>query len=173
MAVPISRLHGSTGSGSAAAPVNEVVTPVVVAPAIRMPRPSSARRSMRPLPATSCVESPRRLLRIFMMSSWRTGDKTHGRVAPQRVRTVPRPRPFFLVGCKPAEGCTFSARDTTVSGSRGWSTAGPSGPVPTANSKRLTGSLESADTRGENRHHGRDRMAGAQESPVLPSLVEI
>src|SRR5262245_19222895 len=46
-------LHGSTGRGSAAAPVSEPPTPVAAAPASITPRPSSARRSMRPLPATS------------------------------------------------------------------------------------------------------------------------
>src|SRR5271167_4865471 len=46
-------LQGSTGRGSAAAPVSELPTPVAAAPAISMPRPSRARRSTRPLPATS------------------------------------------------------------------------------------------------------------------------
>src|ERR1700722_8094349 len=46
-------LQGSTGRGSAAAPVSELPTPVAAAPASSTPRPSSARRSTRPLPATS------------------------------------------------------------------------------------------------------------------------
>src|ERR1700745_1753635 len=53
MGAPGSMLQGSTASGSAAAPVSELPTPVAAAPAISMPRPSSARRSRRPLPATS------------------------------------------------------------------------------------------------------------------------
>src|SRR5437870_3363533 len=48
-------LHGSTGRGSAPAPVSEPPTPVALAPANRIPRPRRARRSMRPLPATSGV----------------------------------------------------------------------------------------------------------------------
>src|SRR5215468_1483657 len=46
-------LHGSTGKASAAAPVSELPMPVAVAPANSTPRPRSARRSTRPLPATS------------------------------------------------------------------------------------------------------------------------
>jgi hypothetical protein len=45
---PISSLHGSFLSGSAAAPVSKAPTPVVVAPVNMMPRPSSMRRSSRP-----------------------------------------------------------------------------------------------------------------------------
>ena len=54
---PIVRLHGSSLSGSAAAPVPDAPTPVAAAPASTMPRPSKARRSSSPLPATGVIES--------------------------------------------------------------------------------------------------------------------
>src|SRR5262249_21600427 len=63
---PISRLQGSSLSGSAAAPVSKAPTPVVVAPANMMPRPSSARRSSSPLPATGSGGGAVRRLRLVM-----------------------------------------------------------------------------------------------------------
>src|SRR6266568_9102445 len=53
MTAPTSLLHGPSTSGSAAAPASEPPTPVPIVPANMMPRPSSARRSSRPLPATT------------------------------------------------------------------------------------------------------------------------
>src|ERR1700720_2664561 len=53
MAAPTSRLHGPSTSGSAAAPVSDPAPPAPSAPASTAPRPRSARRSMRPLPATN------------------------------------------------------------------------------------------------------------------------
>src|ERR1051325_4653689 len=50
------RLHGASASGSAAAPFNAPAAPTPIAPATMMPRPSNARRSSRPLPATSTIE---------------------------------------------------------------------------------------------------------------------
>src|SRR6266850_5459445 len=57
MIEPNSRLHASSLSGSAAAP--EIVPPTPAAPASAMPRPSSARRLTRPLPATKSSEGVR------------------------------------------------------------------------------------------------------------------
>src|SRR6202021_1010095 len=58
MAEPTSRLHGPSlsgpsTSGSAAAPVSDPAPPALSAPASTTPRPSSARRSISPLPATN------------------------------------------------------------------------------------------------------------------------
>src|SRR3954470_24628823 len=53
MAEPTFMLQGPSVSGSAAAPVTEVPKPVPTAPAMSIPRPSSARRCKRPLPATT------------------------------------------------------------------------------------------------------------------------
>jgi hypothetical protein len=59
--IPTKRLHFPSASPVAlnrqAARVSEVETPVPIAPAIKAPRPSSVRRSMRPLPATCGGES--------------------------------------------------------------------------------------------------------------------
>src|SRR5262249_49180453 len=55
MVAPGSRLHGASDRGSAAAPVSEPTAPVLIAPAKTSPRPSSARRSSRPLPATALI----------------------------------------------------------------------------------------------------------------------
>src|SRR6266851_5608574 len=55
MVMPGSRLHGASVKGSAAAPVTEPKAPVLTAPAKTTPRPSSARRSSRPLPATASM----------------------------------------------------------------------------------------------------------------------
>ncbi len=56
------RPRGSTArprSGSAAAPVSDPTAPAPIAPASMTPRPSSARRSSRPLPATgSTADAP-------------------------------------------------------------------------------------------------------------------
>src|SRR5438309_7132229 len=62
MAAPGSRLHGASDNGasagcasvrgSAAAPVKDPSGAVPIAPARMTPRPSSARRSSKPLPAT-------------------------------------------------------------------------------------------------------------------------
>src|SRR5215813_6948842 len=68
MIEPNSRLHRSSLSGSAAAPVTAPAAPT--APATAIPLPSKARRSIRPLPATKSSEGlrPRRLV-VLMMSS--------------------------------------------------------------------------------------------------------
>src|SRR5690348_13590926 len=50
------RLHGASANGSAAAPFSAPAAPTPIAPATMMPRPSSARRSSRPFPATSRIE---------------------------------------------------------------------------------------------------------------------
>src|ERR1700687_2540997 len=55
---PGSRLQGSSVSGSAAALAIVDPTSIPSAPAKIAPRPSRARRSMRPLPATGSSESP-------------------------------------------------------------------------------------------------------------------
>src|SRR5215472_9157523 len=52
MVAPGSWLHGASVRGSAAAPVSEPTVPVLIAPARTTPRPSSIRRSSRPLAAT-------------------------------------------------------------------------------------------------------------------------
>src|SRR3984957_13329312 len=65
---PNSRLHGSSMSGSAAAPVT--APPVPTAPAMANPLPNNARRLIRPLPATSSSDgAPRRRLHWPMISS--------------------------------------------------------------------------------------------------------
>src|SRR5215470_16383722 len=61
-------LHGSIGSASAAAPVDELPTPVAAAPANSMPLPMSARRSMRPLPATSGIGNANFLFMLMFSS---------------------------------------------------------------------------------------------------------
>src|ERR1700730_12332045 len=68
MIEPNSRLHCSSLSGSAAAPVMVPAAPM--APATAMPFPSKARRSIRPLPATRSGEGvrPRRWV-VLMISS--------------------------------------------------------------------------------------------------------
>src|SRR5689334_254808 len=58
MVAPGSRLQGASvngvsADGSAAAPVSAPRGAVLIAPARTTPRPSSARRSIRPLPATA------------------------------------------------------------------------------------------------------------------------
>src|SRR2546421_4805247 len=71
MTSPTWRLHAGSASGSAAAPVANVGPATPNAPAIAAPRPSSARRSIRPLPATAgrsvgfCVTLP-----IESLPSW-------------------------------------------------------------------------------------------------------
>src|ERR1700739_4862223 len=60
MAAPGSRLHGASVNGasvgaSAAAPVKDPSGAVPIAPARMTPRPSSARRSSNPLPATDSM----------------------------------------------------------------------------------------------------------------------
>src|SRR5438045_1728174 len=56
MVVPGSRRHGASVTGSAAAaPVAAPKAPVLIAPAKTTLRPSSARRSSRPLPATGSM----------------------------------------------------------------------------------------------------------------------
>src|SRR5712671_4180112 len=60
MAAPGSRLHGASVSGafvgaSAAAPVKDPSGAVPIAPARMTPRPSSARRSSKPLPAAASM----------------------------------------------------------------------------------------------------------------------
>src|SRR6516165_4303577 len=70
MASPISLLHGPSTSGSAAAPVIAPAVPAPTAPASNTPRPSRARRSKRPLPATRGTDSaPWRSLDLLMISS--------------------------------------------------------------------------------------------------------
>src|SRR5262249_29171621 len=68
---PNARLHGSSLSGSAAAPVAPL-TPT--APASAMPCPSRARRLIRPLPATAAGEDVRpRRADLLMLSSLMDG----------------------------------------------------------------------------------------------------
>src|SRR6516162_9397162 len=62
MVAPGSRLQGASVNrvsvdGSAAAPVSAPTGAVLIAPARMTPRPSSARRSIRPLPATATTAS--------------------------------------------------------------------------------------------------------------------
>ena len=61
-------LHGSTGSGSAAAPT-DVPAPALTALAKTIPRPSKARRSIRPLPATNSGSRGVRLRYLSAMIS--------------------------------------------------------------------------------------------------------
>src|SRR5215469_15522037 len=66
---PNCKLHSGSLSGSAAAPV--MVPAVPIAPAIAIPCPSSARRSIKPLPATGSCEAVRPTrFELIMMSSW-------------------------------------------------------------------------------------------------------
>src|SRR5437764_12856445 len=76
MASPTWRLHAGSASGSAAALVANVGAATPNAPAIAAPRPSSARRSIRPFPAIAgrsvgfCVTLP-----IESLPSWIAGCK--------------------------------------------------------------------------------------------------
>src|SRR5260370_39013466 len=75
MAAPASRLHGPSVSGSAAAPTSDPAVPAPIAPASTTPRPSSARRSIRPLPATNSNggDFPA-ALRILLLMAFLLGD---------------------------------------------------------------------------------------------------
>src|SRR5262249_42808256 len=68
---PITRLHGSSLSGSAAALASVAPAPVAAAPANKTPRPRRARRSNSPLPATCSNgggDPPRGLLMMVLPS---------------------------------------------------------------------------------------------------------
>src|SRR5258706_3935502 len=65
----VSRLQGSSLRGSAAALIGELPTPVDMAPARTIQRPSSARRSSRPLPATGSSGGGRRRLPLVLACS--------------------------------------------------------------------------------------------------------
>jgi Transposase DDE domain len=71
-------------SGSAAAPLSDAPTPALTAPAYTIPRPSNARRSIKPLPATMSGSRDLRLVCLSAMISSLEG------VAP--VRTTSRRR---------------------------------------------------------------------------------
>ena len=79
MAMPGERLHGSIAKGSAAALVNAAPAPVPIAPAKKMPRPSKARRWIRPLPATNGASPEPRFGRLVdMTSSCQSDGRTCG-----------------------------------------------------------------------------------------------
>src|SRR5436190_7600537 len=75
MGTPGARLQGPFVNGSAAALVSEVPMPVPTAPARATPRPSTARRSSKPLPATesggaTALASLRPLRLIMICLPW-------------------------------------------------------------------------------------------------------
>src|ERR1700722_17806458 len=98
MAEPTSRLHGPSlsgpsGNGSAAAPGGDPAPARV--PASTTPRPSSARRSIRPLPATNSNGAVRFLLLMGFLPcahifGGRRKSAASGQLRPRPHRSQPR-----------------------------------------------------------------------------------